>query len=78
MRKTICTSVLLCALCVTTMAGDILNPPAPVKLPTSPNATLSSIDQPTDDRNGDETFDPSADGFTVAALTLLDTVLALL
>lgn len=78
MRKTICASVLLCTLCVTTMAGDILNPPAPAKPPTPPNATLSFIDQSDDGRNEDETSDPSADSFTVAALTLLDTVLALL
>ena len=77
MRKTICASVLLCTLCVTTMAGDILNPPAPVKLTNPTNATLSSVDQP-DDRNGDETSDPSADSIMTAALTLLETVLALL
>ncbi len=78
MRKSICASVLLCMLCVTTPAGDILNPPAPVKLPTPPNAIMSPINQPADDGNGDETSDPSADGFTMAALSLLDTVLALL
>lgn len=75
MRKTICASVLVWALCVSTLAGDILNPPAPVK---PPNATLSSVDQSAKDWNVDETSDPSADRITVAALTLLDTVLALL
>jgi hypothetical protein len=78
MRKTICASVLVWALCVSTLAGDILNPPAPVKFEDSPNATLLCVDQSADGRVGDETTDPSADGFTAAALTLLDTVLALL
>jgi hypothetical protein len=78
MRKTICASVLVCALCVTTLAGDILNPPAPVNVEDSPNATLSSVDQSTDGWTGDETSDPSADRITSAALTLLDTVLTLL
>lgn len=75
MRKTICASVLVWALCVPTLAGDILNPPAPVK---SPNSLLSSVDQSANDWNVDETSDPSADRITAAALTLLDTVLTLL
>ena len=75
MRKTICASVLVWAFCVPTLAGDILNPPAPVN---SPNATLTSVDQSADDWAADETSDPSADAITTAALTLLDTVLALL
>lgn len=78
MRKSICASVLLCTLCVTTLAGDILNPPAPGKFSTPPNETLPYVEQSTDDRNGDEISDPSADSLTVAALSLLDTVLALL
>lgn len=78
MRKTLCASVLVWALCVPTLAGDILNPPAPVKIPTPPNVTLSSVNQSTDGWNRDETFDPSADRITAAALTLLDTLLALL
>lgn len=78
MRKTIYASVLVCALCVTTLAGDILNPPAPANFKISPNAPLSSGDQFADDWGGDETSDPSADRITAAALTLLDTVLALL
>ena len=78
MRKTICASVLVCALCVTTLAGDILNPPAPVNFEDSSNTTLSSVDQSVDGLTVDESSDPSADRITVAALTLLDTVLALL
>lgn len=78
MRKTICASVLVCVLCVTTFAGDILNPPAPVTLQNSPNATLLPSDQPADDCSWGETSDPSADSKLTAALTLLDTVLALL
>jgi hypothetical protein len=78
MRKTICASVLVCALCVTTLAGDILNPPAPINIEDTPDATLSSVDQSADGLNGDENSDPSADGITAATLTLLDTLLALL
>ena len=78
MRKTICASVLVCALCVTTLAGDILNPPAPVTFEDSTDTTLSSVDQSADGLTVDETSDPSADRIKVAALTLLDTVLALL
>ena len=78
MRKTICASVLVCALCVTTLAGDILNPPAPVTFEDSPDATLSSVDQSADGLTGDETSDPPADRIMEAALNLLDTVLALL
>jgi len=78
MRKTICASVLMWALCVPALAGDILNPPAPVKLDNSPNATLSSVDQSADGGTGDETSDPLTDGITTAALTLLNTALALL
>ena len=78
MRKTICASVLVCALCVTTLAGDILNPPAPVTFEDSSNATLSSVDQSAVGLTGDETSDPSADGITAATLTLLDTILTLL
>ena len=71
-------SVLVWALCVTTVAGDILNPPAPVKILTPPNVPLSSVDQSDDGRNGDETSDPTADSIMAAAMNLLDTVLALL
>ena len=78
MRKTICASVLVWALCVPALAGDIMNPPAPVKAENSPNANLSSVDASADGWVGDETTDSSADYTTAAALTLLDTVLALL
>ena len=78
MRKTICASVLLLALCVPTFAGDILNPPAPVKIESLPDATQPSGDQSADGWTGDETSDPSGDAITTAALTLLDTMLALL
>ena len=78
MRKTICASVLVCALCVTTLAGDILNPPAPINIEDSSNATLSSVDQSADGWTGNESSDPSADGIAAAALSLLDTVLTLL
>lgn len=78
MRKTICASVLVWALCVPALAGDILNPPAPVKFGPSPNAPLSSVDQSADSRIGDKLSDPLADSIMTAALTLLDTALALL
>jgi len=78
MRKTLCASVLLLALCVPAFAGDIINPPAPVNSNDSTSVTQPSGDQQADGWSGDETSDPSADGITAAALTLLDTVLALL
>ena len=79
MRKTICASVLVWALCVPTLAGDILNPPiAPGNVENSPDVTQPSGVQSADGWVGDETTDPSADRITTAALTLLDTVLALL
>ena len=78
MRKTICALVLVCALHVPTLAGDILNPPAPINIDNSPNVTLPPCDQSADGRTGEETSDPSADRITAAALALIDTVLALL
>ena len=74
MRKTICASVLVCALCVTTLAGDILNPPAPVNFEDSSDTTLSSGEQTADGiTHGD-----NEDGVAAAALSLLNSVLALL
>ena len=78
MRKTICASVLVWALCVPTLAGDILNPPAPATFDDSTRAIRLSDNQSADDLVGDETADPSVDSMTAAAMTLLDTVLALL
>jgi hypothetical protein len=78
MRKTICASVLVWALCVPTLAGDILNPPAPATFDDSTCATRLSGDQSADDWVGRETTDPSVDSITAAALSLLETVLALL
>ena len=77
MRKTICASVLVWALCVSTLAGDILNPPAPATFDDSTRAIRLVGDQSADDRVGDGTTDPSVDSITAAALSLLDTVLAL-
>lgn len=78
MRKTLCSSVLVLALCVTNLAGEILNPPAPVTFDDSISITQPSGDQPADGWSGDEASDLSADGLTEAALTVLGSVLALL
>ena len=78
MRKTICASVLVWALCVPTLAGDILTPPVRTTFDDSTCATRLAGDQSADDWVGDETTDPSVDSITAAALTLLDTVLTLL
>ena len=76
MRKTLCASVLVLALCGSALAGDITNPPAPAscgmscpppaggEIPNPPGATLSSDDQ-------------TGDGLAEAALFVINSVLGL-
>jgi hypothetical protein len=73
MRKTLCASVLVLALCGSALAGEITNPPSPADCGLScsstdggdiPGATLSSDDQ-------------TADGLAEAALWVIDSVLGL-
>ena len=78
MRKTLCASVLLLALCVPAFAGDIMNPPAPANFDDSTGATQPSGDQPADEWVGTGALDPSADDIAAAALTVLGSLLALL
>jgi hypothetical protein len=75
MGKTLCASVLVLALCCSAFAGDIPNPPAPGDMGcpplaagdinSPPGATQSSDDQTTDD-------------LAAAALSVINSVLALL
>jgi hypothetical protein len=77
MRKTLYASVLVLALCGSALAGDINSPPAPIAgdmgcpplaagdITNPPSATQSSDDQ-------------TADGLAEAALSVLNSVLALL
>lgn len=78
MRKILCASVLLLALCVQAFAGEIMNPPAHVGIANPLKAPELSGDQLAASRVSDGTPDASAEGIKAAALTLLDTVLALL
>lgn len=76
MRKTLCASVLVLALCGSALAGEITNPPSPANIDTSdpvlttgvipspPGANLSSDDQ-------------TADGLAEAALWVINSVLGL-
>ena len=77
MRKTLCASVLVLALCGSALAGEITNPPSPATttgtsypVPASgdisspPDANLSSDDQ-------------TADGLAEAALWVINSVLGL-
>ena len=68
MRKTICASVLLLALCGSAFAGDISNPSAP-QPPPPPTQNMTAEETATDDvlQNG------TADGFTETLLSVLET-----
>ena len=88
MRKTLCASVLVLALCGSALAGDIECPPiAPGDIPSPPSSAQSSGNQTTDGTVGTETPATAADGIihgdnadslAEAALTVLNSVLALL
>jgi hypothetical protein len=73
MRKTLCASVLVLALCGSALAGEITNPPSPANsdpvvaggdISSPPVANLSSDDQ-------------TADGLAEAALWVVNSVLGL-
>lgn len=68
MRKTLCASVLLLALCGSAFAGDISNPSAPQPPPPS---NMTAEETTTDDviHTGE------ADGFTETLLSVLETAL---
>lgn len=68
MRKTLCASVLLLALCGSAFAGDISNPSAPQPPPPS-NMTAEKT-------TTDEVIQTgTADGFTETLLSVLETAL---
>ena len=68
MRKTLCASILLLALCGSAFAGDISNPSAPQPPPPS---NMTAEETMTDDviQTG------TADGFTETLLSVLETAL---
>ena len=68
MRKTLCASVLMLALCGSAFAGDISNPSAPQPPPPS---NMTAEETTTDDviQTG------TADGFTETLLSVLETAL---
>ncbi len=88
MRKTLCASVLVLALCVSALAGDIECPPiAPGDISNPPSAAQSPGNQTADGSVGTGAPDAAADGIihgdnadslAEAALTILNSVLALL
>jgi hypothetical protein len=84
MRKTLCTSVLVLALCGTTLAGDMSCPPiAPGEIPTPPSASQPSGEETSDNlietgATAETTSGDNADGLAATALTVLNSVLALL
>lgn len=86
MRKLLCASVLVLALCGSALAGDIECPPiAPGNIPDPPSAAQSSGEQTTDGAVGTgATADDGiihgddADNLIETALAFLNSVLALL
>jgi hypothetical protein len=75
MRKTLCATILVLALCGSTLAGDVNNPPLddPIDMPNRTFVPPTSGEETADDIIQDDTTNSVA-----AALTLLNTVLALL
>lgn len=69
MRKTLCASVLMLALCGSAFAGDISNPSAPQ--PPPPPQTMTTEETATDGVMQTGT----ADGFTETLLSVLETAL---
>ena len=75
MRKTICASILVLALCGSAFAGDAGCPPiAPDDAGTPPLPAGDISSPPSATQSSD---DLTADGLVEAALDILDTVLAL-
>ena len=76
MRKTLCASVLVLALCGSAFAGDIGCPPvaAPGDIPNPPLAAGDITNPPSATQSSD---DQTADGLAEAALNVLNSVLAL-
>ncbi|MDT5269046.1 MAG: hypothetical protein QOH49_1232 [Acidobacteriota bacterium] len=76
MRKTLCATALVLALCGSTLAGDVNNPPivGPSDIP-SPSIALQTFGEQTADGviHGD-----SAESVSAAALIVLNSVLPLL
>lgn len=82
MRKTLWASILVLALSGSAFAGDASCPPiAPGDIPTPPNSTQTA-DGPTDTSAAAATADTTSDGnagdLTAAALSVINSVLALL
>ena len=69
MRKTLCASVLMLALCGSAFAGDMSNPSAPQ--PPPPPQTMTTEETATDGVMQTGT----ADGFTEMLLSVLETAL---
>lgn len=76
MRKTLSASLIVLALCSTVFAGDIPSPPAPCAGDIN-NPPLTAGDIPSPPNAIQTPDDQTADGLAGAALTVLDSVLAL-
>jgi hypothetical protein len=79
MRKTICASVLVLALCGSALGGDINNPPIvdPDNTRSLPSAPQTSDEQTADGQLGTGETATAADAVAAAALSVLDSMLAL-
>ena len=83
MRKTICASVLLLALCGSALAGDMHSPPAPAVVSNQPSEPQTSGVQTTESWGEDPAadgiiYDETADGIVAATLAAFSSVFALL
>lgn len=78
MRRSLSASLLVLALCVSALAGDISNPPvAPPLTNTVQEQTDEGWTDPAAPSSTDSVQADSADGLTAAALTIFNSVLAL-
>lgn len=82
MRKTLCASVLVLVLCGSAFAGDMGTPPiAPGDIPNPPSApqtTDGTTDTSAAAATADITSDDNAGDLAAAALSVINSVLALL
>jgi hypothetical protein len=77
MRKTLCASVLVLALCGSALAGEITNPPSPATTSGTSYPVLAAGDISSPPGVNLSSDDQTADGLAEAALWVIDSVLGL-